>query len=76
VDFLRRLEVDTRRAVLVAGVVMQESPDAGFPRLRAELTAELFANLDADDLDAGAGTGAAPAQPAPTPTASPSPAAS
>lgn len=74
VDFLRRLEVDLPRAVLVQDLALEKSPDGNFPRLRATLTSQLFAIIDAEQLPTAqaAAPGGTPA-PAPTPTPSPTP---
>ena len=74
VDFLRRLEVDVPRAVLVESVAVAEAPDEGFPTLTTDWTGQLFAIVPAGDLvDVTAGVPAPGASPAasPSPTASP-----
>lgn len=77
VDFVRRLEVDMPRAVLVQDLSLEKSPDGNFPRLRATLTTQLFAIIDSDQLPTAntAAPGGTPA-PAPTPTPTPTPSAS
>ena len=67
VDFLRRLEVDLPRAVLVQGIALAEAPEASFPTLRATLSAQLFAVVSQSELPDSAG-GAPPPAPEPTPT--------
>jgi len=81
VDFLRRVEVDVPRAVLIQDVSLEKSPDGDFPLLRATFATQLFAIVDADQLPeatAGAAPGGttggqqpAGGQPTPTPTPSP-----
>lgn len=57
VDFLRRLEVELPRAILVESVRVDEG-EAGFPQVRAEFTAQIFALIDDPGL---------PLDPLPTP---------
>ena len=72
VDFLRRLEVDVPRAVLLETVSIVEEDRAKFPTLTATWTGQMFAVLPVGDLvDTGA-TGGVPGQ-APAPAASPQP---
>lgn len=56
-DFLRRLEVELPRAILVESIRVDEGDD-GFPQIRAEFTAQIFALID----DPGT-----PDEPIPTP---------
>lgn len=68
VDFLRRLEVDVPRAVLVQSVTIGEAT-SGFPRLTVDFSGQIFAVLPTSDL---VDTTAAPTtEPSPTPTAAP-----
>ena len=60
VDFLRRVEADVPRAMLIQNVLMEESPDGDFPRLRATLTSKLFAIVNADALPIAPGGTPAP----------------
>jgi Tfp pilus assembly protein PilO len=71
VDFLRRVEVDVPRAVLLETVNIVEEPTASFPTLRTTWTGQMFAVIPAADL---VDTGAAPAPGAPAPGATPTPA--
>lgn len=75
VDFFRRLEVETPRAVLVQTVDLAEAPEAGFPTLQATWTGQMFAVLPTSEVTPAAGAGApAPgAAPAPTPAPTPPP---
>lgn len=77
VDFLRRLEVEVPRAVLIESLNLAESGEEGFPTLTASIAAELFAIVPIDDIDEVEAGGAAPGAPtpAPSPGASPGPAA-
>jgi hypothetical protein len=50
VDFLRRLEVGSSRAILVTSVGLLEGPD-GFPQLDASFTAEIFSLIPPPVLD-------------------------
>lgn len=70
VDFLRRLEVEVPRAVLVDGVSLTEA-ETGFPHLAATLTGRLFAVIATEDLTDA--SGAPLVVPTPTPTPSPTP---
>lgn len=75
VDFLRRVEVDVPRAMLVQAVSLDEEETARFPTLTATWTGQMFAVVPVGDLvDTEAGGVAAPV-PAPAPGASPSPGA-
>lgn len=68
VDFMRRLEVDVPRAVLVQTVDVDEG-SGGYPSLEAIWSGQLFAIVPTSDVaDTAAGV------PAPQPTESPSPA--
>lgn len=74
VDFLRRVEVNVPRAVLMTGVDLAEGAAEGFPTLAATLTGQIFAIVPADDLDEVAPGGQAPdAVPAPAPSPGPAP---
>ena len=68
VDFLRRLEVDVPRAILVQNISIEKTPDGEFPRLRATLNCERFAIVNADILPVVAG---APTTPQPGATEAP-----
>lgn len=70
VDFLRRLEVEVPRAVLIDGVSIAEA-ESGFPLLAATLTGRLFAVIATEDLTDA--SGAPLVAPTPTPTPSPTP---
>ncbi|MPZ74709.1 MAG: hypothetical protein GEU74_16100 [Nitriliruptorales bacterium] len=67
VDFLRRLEVEVPRAVLVDSVSIAEG-ETGFPRLAATWTGHMFAVIPTEALADAAGAPLAPPTPAPTPT--------
>lgn len=69
VDFLRRLEVEVTRAILVDSVQIEEGED-GFPQLQATFTARVFA-LVTQPVDPNAPP---PADPNATPTEGPEPA--
>lgn len=67
-DFLRRLEAETPRAVLVDSVTITEAPEpAGFPTLSVTLATRLFTVVPASAVPAP--PGAAPAATAPGATA-------
>lgn len=68
VDFFRRLEVETPRAVLVQTVAAVEEPEAGFPTLAVTWNGQMFAVVPVGDVGTGGGTGPVPgATPTPTP---------
>ena len=77
VDFLRRVEFDFPRAMLIQDITVEKTPDGTFPRLRATMETQLFAIVAAEALPSAAGAAPAPAggDAAPTPTPSPSEAA-
>lgn len=68
-DFLRRIEQEGPRAVLVEGLSFAPGA-AGYPSLAATVTAKLFALIPATPVDVVA----APPAPVPSPGASPTPA--
>lgn len=71
-DFLRRVENELPRALMIDAVVVAEgSQPAGFPLLSVTLTARMFAVLPASAVPGAA----APAAPAPEATATPAPGA-
>lgn len=75
VDFLRRLEVEVPRAVLVEQVSVTEGED-GFPEIATTFTAQMFALIPAPPVadvpaDPNAPAGAATEQPTPGVTPSP-----
>lgn len=67
VDFLRRLEVDMARAVLVDSVSVGEA-ETGFPRLAMAWTGRMFAVVPSENLVDASGAPVAPPVPEPTPT--------
>lgn len=68
VDFLRRMEIEVPRAVLVQQVDITESED-GFPEVTTTFTAQMFALIAAPVVDTPEGAAPpAPATPGPTPT--------
>lgn len=62
VDFLRRLEVGSSRAILITAVGLAEGEE-GFPQLDATFTAQIFSLLAAP-ADTGPPPGTVPAEPA------------
>lgn len=75
VDFLRRLEVGSSRAILVTGVGLAEG-EGGFPQLAATFTAEIFSLIPAPlvpvpPAEALPPDGQATPTPTPSPTAAP-----
>ena len=69
VDFFRRLEVETPRAVLVQSVAAVEEAEAGFPTLAVTWNGQMFAVVPTGEVGTGGGTGPAPsATPQPTPS--------
>lgn len=69
VDFIRALEEDLDRAVLVRNVAIAEGEDS-FPALSTTLTASIFSLIPADPATAAAAT---PSPTAPSPSPAPSP---
>ena len=68
VDFFRRLEVETPRAVLVQTVAAVEEPEAKFPTLAVTWNGQMFAVVPVGEVGTGGGTGPVPgATPTPTP---------
>lgn len=72
VDFFRRLEVETPRAVLVQSVSAVEEPEAGFPTLAVTWTGQMFAVVPITEIGTGGGTAPVPTA-TPTPTPAPAP---
>ena len=62
VDFFRRLEVDTPRAILVEGIAVAEHEDLDFPTLSTSWEGRMFAVVPAPP-------GTTPAAPVPSPAA-------
>ena len=73
VDFLRRLEVEQPRAVLLQTIDIIENEDAGFPTLTATATGQMFAVVPLSDLADTTTTSPGAGGPAASPSPSPSP---
>lgn len=65
VDFVRRLEQDGSRALLLRGVGMAEEQEEGFPVLATTLTGRFFTLVPITEQPVGTDPGAPPAAPSP-----------